>query len=99
MTTEEIDGINSQIEALNGGRWLSHNFEQQDDGQFLLIEIEVDPSTDGEVVEAIRADVRAVLRIRVPNRESNYSWMGVIKKNGVVIQSLMGGAAGTLPEI
>jgi hypothetical protein len=35
----------------------------------------------------------------MPDRPDDYSWSAVIKQKGVVMQSLMGGCSGSLPEI
>ena len=93
-----LRALASKLEAANGGRWSDFHAEFQDDGRFVLVSVEVGPLSHLEL-EAVRADLRSVLRCSMPDRPDDYSWSAVIKQNGVVMQSLMGGCSGSLPEI
>ena len=99
MQNSDLEEIARLLDQLNAGRWHEQYLELQDDGDFILVSVEVERSMDARTIEFIRADIRKVLKAKVPSRESEYSWMGVIKKGGVVIDSLMGGCTGKLREI
>jgi hypothetical protein len=98
MHTEFLD-IETLLNGANGGRWTDQRLEQQDDGQFLLVSVEIEPDLDLSSIEQIRADIRAILKAKVATRPIEYSWMAVLKKRGAVVESLMGGSSDGLPEV
>jgi len=68
-----LEEIGRLLDDINAGRWQGQALELQDGGAFLLVSIEVELSTDVRTMEAIRADIRKVLKARVPSRETEYS--------------------------
>jgi hypothetical protein len=99
VTADDVRIVESLLDQANGGRWTNQRLEQQDDGQFLLVSVEMDPNAEIRAIERVRADIRAILKSKLPLRPTDYAWMAVIKKQGTVIDSLMGGCSGNLPEV
>lgn len=99
MTNEGTAEIARALDSANKGRWSSQHLELQDNRKFLLVSVAVPDDMPQQEIEAIRADIRVILRRTVPPRTDDYAWTAVIKKRGAVVDSLMGGCSGLLPEI
>ena len=97
MNSKLIADLSRRLGAIARGRWSELHFEYQDSGKFLLVSVE--SRAEGAELEAVRADLRAVLKGAMPDREDDYSWSAVVKRDGVVVDSLMGGCSGSLPEL
>jgi len=93
----KLNNLSQRIEAICDGRWRNLHIEYQDEGKFLLVSVESD--AQGREMETIRVDLTGILKSSMPDRKEDYSWSAVIKRNGVVVESLMGGGSGSLPEL
>jgi hypothetical protein len=72
--------------------------DELDDGKFLLVSIDLEPGAEVRTLGRIRADIRGIRKSKIAPRPADYAWTAVIKKRGTVVDSLMGGCSGKLPE-
>lgn len=99
MDSDILVNVGQRLELENGGRWKDQHLELQDEQRSILVSVSVSDEMPQREVETVRADIRGVLKAEVPPRSEDYAWTAVIKKRGVVVDSLMGGCTSGLPEI
>lgn len=79
--------IATTLRESDGILWLSCNYEIQDDGQFLLIQIDVDEKYN---LQKIESTIISSVGDKIPLKENDYYWMAVLlNTDRKVIESIM----------
>lgn len=69
--------------------WLAYTTELQNDATFLLIAVQMPPRLGDQRYKAACEQIRRIVADKIPPSRGEYSWMGVIKIEGEVVESVM----------
>lgn len=91
ISREVVSAIRRELVAQRNKTkdWLAFSTELQDDSTFLLVSVEMPTGLENQRYLTASEDIRRIVGGKVASVGDDYSWMGVVKVEGRVVESVL----------